>query len=204
MLEEKNGGIVAHRMIMFRCVDTRPLLDGTEKRITVEDAIRTGTIGGEITIVKKGDGYKVDSVSYYDNVTIENKTLASKKTEFIVSGDDSATGKTIKINMGEGVLPMQGLRVMFDGKEIPLADNLTDVLNPNDDGLQPEYVLVNVSSKSGGEFFFLISVPHFSVHEITIESVVKDPVFAGMAAFGAVMVVIAATWALFKRNQSTF
>ncbi|MEA2053918.1 MAG: hypothetical protein U9O96_02195 [Candidatus Thermoplasmatota archaeon] len=201
MLEEKSGGIVAHRTAMFRGVDTKPLSDGTEEMKTVEDAIKTGSLGGEITIIKEGGEYKVDSISYYDNVTIGNKTTpTSKKAEFTVSGDEHTAGKTIKVNIGKGVLSVQGLRVMFDGKEIPMAEDIADVLNPNDDGLQPEYVLVNVNSKSGGEFFLLISIPHFSVHDITIESIVKNPVFIGMAVCSAISILVVATWILFKRE----
>ncbi len=203
MLDEKEGNIIASREIMFRGTNLEPLSDGTKNLRTVEEAIRTGTLGGEITIVKEDGKYKVDSVSYYSNVTIENGTLTSKKAEFVVSGDDHTTGKTIKVNVGKGAISSKNLKVVFDGKEIPLADSLTDVLNPNDDGLQPEYVLVNITSGSGGEFFLLISIPHFSEHTIIVESIVKNPVFIGMAAVCAMTVVIAAAWGMFRRDKST-
>lgn len=93
--------------------------------------------------------------------------------------------------------------MIFDGNEIPMADNLSDVLNPDNDGLQPEYSVVYVKSKCGDEFFLLISIPHFSTHTITIESLVKNPIFTGMAAVGAMMVVIAAAWAMFRKDNST-
>lgn len=96
--------------IMFRGTDLRPLSDGTEKIKTVEEAIKKGTLGGEITIVKKNESYEVDSVSYYSNVTIKAGDLSSEKAEFTVSGDDHTTGKTIKVNIGKGAFSSKILR----------------------------------------------------------------------------------------------
>jgi len=202
MLDESNGDIIATGDVMFRGTDLRPLTDGMDKIKTVEDAIKAGTLGGEVTVVRKNNSYRVDSVSYHGNVTIKNGTLSTKKAEFIVSGDDHTTGKTIKVNIGGGALSSKDLKVMFDGKEIPMADNLADVLNPDDDGLQPEYSIVNVKSKCGDEFFLLISIPHFSTHTIVIESLAKNPIFIGMAAVSAMLIVVAATWAMFRRDKS--
>jgi len=202
-LYQSDGDIVATGNIMFRGTDLRPLSDGTEKIKTVEEAIKKGTLGGEITIVKKNESYEVDSVSYYSNVTIKAGDLSSEKAEFTVSGDDHTTGKTIKVNIGKGAFSPKNFKVIFDGNEIPMADNLSDVLNPDNDGLQPEYSVVYVKSKCGDEFFLLISIPHFSTHTITIESLVKNPIFTGMAAVGAMMVVIAAAWAMFRKDNST-
>jgi len=202
-LIESNGEIVAENDVMFRGTNTRPLSDGTDEIKTVEGAIKTGSLGGEITIVRKDGKYMVDSVSYYANVTIKNGTLSPEKAEFMVSGDDHTTGKTVKINVGKDAMSSKNLKVMFDGEEIPMADSLADVLDPNNDGLQPEYVKVNVTSGSGDEFFLLISIPHFSEHTITIESLAKNPVFVGMAAVSATAVVIAAAWGMFRKREST-
>ena len=206
-LDEKDGEITAYRDVMFRGVDMRPLSDGTEKfkkvEGTVEGAIKTGTLGGEITVVMKDGKYNVDSVSYYDNVTIKNGTLEPKRAEFVVSGDENTMGKTIKVNIGSGAISSDNLKVMFDGKEIPMASTLADVLDPNDDGLQPEYVKMNVTSASGGEFFLLISIPHFSEHTIVLESIARNPIFVGMAAVCAMAVVIAAAWGMFRKKEPT-
>jgi len=206
MLEERDGKIVAKKDVMFRGTDLRAIADKTEEMSNAEEAvmraIKAKTLGGEITIVRENNSYKVDSVAYYGNVTIKNVTVNDKKAEFFVSGDDHTAGKTIKVNIG-GAMSPEGLKVMFDGKEIPMADNLTDVLNPDNDGLQPEYSIVNVKSKCGNEFFLLISIPHFSEHKIAIESLVKNPIFMGMAAVSAMLVVVVAAWAMFRKDKST-
>ncbi|MGC9554998.1 MAG: hypothetical protein ACP5EK_06775, partial [Thermoplasmatota archaeon] len=145
-------------------------------------------------------GYRTDAISYFNNVTIRNGTLSPNRAEFAVNGDHHATGKTVKINMGKDVLSSRSLQVLFDGEPIPLADDLEDVLNPDDDGLQPEYVMVNVTAGDGGEFFLLVSIPHFSEHTITVESVLRNPVFLGLAAVGALTVVMVASWALFRKR----
>ena len=205
MLEEKDGKIVAKKNVMFRGTDLGPIADKTPEIYNAEEAvsraIKARTLGGEITIVRKNNSYKVDSVSYYGNVSIKNVTINGEKAEFFVSGDDHTAGKTIKVNIG-GAMSPKDLKVMFDGKEIPMADNLTDVLNPDNDGLQPEYSIVNVKSKCGDEFFLLISIPHFSEHKIVIESLVKNPIFMGMAAVSAMLVVVAAAWAMFRKDKS--
>ncbi|RLF61959.1 MAG: hypothetical protein DRN31_04765 [Thermoplasmata archaeon] len=205
MLEEKDGKIVAKKNVMFRGTDLGPIADKTPEICNAEEAvsraIKARTLGGEITIVRKNNSYKVDSVSYYGNVSIKNVTINGEKAEFFVSGDDHTAGKTIKVNIG-GAMSPKDLKVMFDGKEIPMADNLTDVLNPDNDGLQPEYSIVNVKSKCGDEFFLLISIPHFSEHKIVIESLVKNPIFMGMAAVSAMLVVVAAAWAMFRKDKS--
>jgi len=184
-LSENSDGIVAENDVMFRGMDTRPLSDRTDEIKTVEGAIKTGTLGGEITIVRKDGKYVTDSISYYANVTIKNGTLSPEKAEFTVSGDDHTTGKTVKINVGKDAMSSKNLKVTFDGEEIPMADSLADVLDPNNDGLQPEYVKVNVSE-----------------HTITLESLAKNPVFMGMAAVSATAVVIAAAWGMFRKRES--
>jgi len=201
-LSENSDGIVAENDVMFRGMDTRPLSDRTDEIKTVEGAIKTGTLGGEITIVRKDGKYVTDSISYYANVTIKNGTLSPEKAEFTVSGDDHTTGKTVKINVGKDAMSSKNLKVTFDGEEIPMADSLADVLDPNNDGLQPEYVKVNVTSGNGNEFFLLVSIPHFSEHTITLESLAKNPVFMGMAAVSATAVVIAAAWGMFRKRES--
>lgn len=200
--------VIAHRTAMFRGVETGPVDEEDEKSIrTVAGAIEAGHLASEITVVKNGDGYKTDAISYYDNVTVtavEDK-LSRRRAVFNVSGDSHATGKTIKINFGRNALSSisdleGGLDALFDGRDMQLADNLTDVLDPNDDGLQPEYLPVQVYAADGKEFFVLVSIPHFSDHQIVIQTVADNPVLLALAATGAVAVVMAAAWGMFRRD----
>ncbi|HDS59681.1 MAG TPA: hypothetical protein ENN54_05250 [Thermoplasmatales archaeon] len=194
-----DGTVIAQKVAMFRG-STASSSQERQKTETVERALEAGLLGAEITVVRADGGYRTDAISYFNNVTIRNGTLNPNRAEFTVSGDHYATGKTVKINMGKDVLSSRDLQVLFDGEPIPLADDLEDVLNPDDDGLQPEYVMVNVTAGDGGEFFLLVSIPHFSEHTITVESVLRNPVFLGLAAVGALTVVMVASWALFRKR----
>jgi hypothetical protein len=173
----------------------------TENILTVEDAILLGELGGEITIVKEEGTLEWISTTYANNVSIwmDNTTTTSTKTQLVVAGDERGAGKTIKINIGQNVLSPQDLEIRFDDTKIPLADNLTDVLNPNDDGLQPEYVMVEVSGGKDNEFFLLVSIPHFSEHFITLESLQDNPFMVGLSLVSAFTVLALATWVVIKR-----
>jgi len=196
-----DGEIVANGEAMFRGITLQSNEAYADKILTIEDALKCGSLGGEITVVKDGDKFEWISTSYYNNVTIEliNNTMTNKKAEFIVSGDEHTTGKTIKINLGKGAMSSKDLKVKFDEDEIPMADNISDVLNPNDDGLQPEYVIVNVRGGKGEEFFLLISIPHFSEHTITLQSISKNPLFSAIAIASAFAILAVASWVLFKK-----
>ena len=194
--------VVAHQTAMFRGVETGTIDD--EKRIqTVAGAIETGNLGGEITIVKNGQGYKTDAISYYANVTVTEHSLSENKAIFNVSGDSYATGKTVKINFGRDTLSstdMNELQLFFDGRQMQKASSLVDVLDPNDDGLQPEYLPVEVDAAGGKEFFILVSIPHFSDHQIIIQTLADNPLLLALAATGAVAIVMVAAWGMFRRD----
>jgi len=198
----QDDGLITQKSVIFRGMPLHASEDTqTENILTVEDAILSGELGGEITIVKKEDTLEWISTSYANNVSIrvDNETTTSTKTQLVVAGDEKGGGKTIKVNMGQNVLSPQDLEVRFDGQKIPLADDFTDVLNPNDDGLQPEYVMVEVSGGRNHEFFLLISVPHFSEHLITLESLQENPFMVGLSLVSAFTVIALATWVVIKR-----
>lgn len=201
--------VVAQRTAMFRGVKTGTV-DDEEAIRTVADAIEAGNLGGEITVVRNGeDEYKTDNISYYANVTVAaiEPEFSRDKAVFKVSGDCHAAGKTVKLNFGENTFSSidvdtleQNLQVFFDGRDVQLADGLSDVLDPNDDGLQPEYLPVQVHAAGGKEFFVLVSIPHFSDHRIVIKTVADNPLLLAMAATGAIAIVMVATWGMFRRD----
>jgi len=198
----QDDGLITQKSVIFRGMDLYPNGDiQTEKILTVEDAILYGELGGEITLVKKGGALEWISTTYANNVSlwVDSETTTSTKTQLVVAGDEQGAGKTIKVNIGQNVLSPQDLEVRFDGQKIPLADNLTDVLNPNDDGLQPEYVMVEISGGKDHEFFLLVSVPHFSEHFITLESLQENPFMVGLSLVSAFTVIALATWVVIKR-----
>jgi hypothetical protein len=84
-----------------------------------------------------------------------------------IVSSENREGRTVILNIDNRALPILDLRrveVEVDGEKVPLADSYEDVLNPNDDGGQAEYLIL-----VGGEGIqVLVSIPHFSARTITI------------------------------------
>ena len=162
---------------------------------SIENAFVNKTIGGEISIAGRNKN-ETDFISYFGNVTI-NATLP-KTNEIVlkVSGNEGEGGKVIKVNLAKNVCLSDKIIVRYDGKIINEANNLTDILNPNDDGSNPEYYKL-ASTKEG--VFLLISIPHFSQHEINIEFIVRNPIFQAIALLSGIAIVGLAALYLFKK-----
>lgn len=154
------------------------------------DGFMNKMIGGEVTIAGAKSN---DTISYFDNVTIK-PVVKNGKILLTVSGDENKGGKVIKVNLARNVCPSSNIVVRYDGKTIKQADSIEDVLNPNDDGSNPEYWVIE--DKNG--VFMLISIPHFSVHKIDISFIVNNPLFQALAIVAGLAVVVAATAYMFK------
>jgi len=133
----------------------------------IDEAILTGDVGGEIIV----DGMLQSSVLQYDELmTITPITLENGELSLMVSGDHSLSGKTIVISAADGLFDRNGdLLIKYDGVSIQLADDLADVLNPNDDGSLPEYLILI----GANGIQIMVSIPHFSDHFISIQSVAQ-------------------------------
>jgi hypothetical protein len=98
---------------------------------------------------------------------------------------ENREGRTVVLNIDNHILPVvnvQHVKVEVDGKEIPLADNYEDVLDPMNDGDQAEYLIL-----VGGEGIqVLVSLPHFSTRTITI----RGPTAAAPTAWAPLMVAV--------------
>ena len=163
-----------------------------EKRI--EDAFKNKTIGGEVTIAAY-DEEKVDCISYFGNVKITPATLEKGKIVLNIKGDEKSGGKIIKINLGKSVCISDDLTIKFDGIKVEKASSFEDILNPDDDGIQPEYYVL--SSEEGK--FILVTVPHFSEHQLSIEFLMEN-IFAKLAAIVmGLLVILFATFYMFKK-----
>ena len=81
-----------------------------------------------------------------------------------------------------------------------MAADLTDILDPDDDGGQPEYWVV----RDADGIQLMVSVPHWSVHAITVSSfgafVTQPSVLLGIGA-GVVGVGVAALLMLRPRKD---
>jgi len=157
------------------------------ENITILKAIEDGRVGGKINVWQKDNVTYDHEILIYDGVNITELDVTKGAVSFTVSGNESSTGKTIIINVNSSVLNSdKDIAVEYDGKTIKMADDINDVLNPNDDGSNPEYLI----SKGANGTQILVSIPHFSEHEIMIYSLAENVVEA-LGGITAVIIYIA-------------
>jgi len=165
--------------------------------ILIHEAITIGNVGSEINISEVESNIFQHNISLYNGVEIKNLDVRKDAISFIVSGNETGNGKTIVINIDGSVFgPSSQVLVKYDGESISMADDINDVLNPNDDGSNPEYLVVLGSN--GAQL--LVSVPHFSEHtiEFFVQQVAQYLVYA--VVFAVVLVVIAAV-VMFRKGK---
>lgn len=134
-------------------------------KMQIDDAIINGYVGCKI-VVNTSIGSSV--FIYSDGLIINATNITDNKISFKIRGDDDLSGKTIIIDVqGDHFYDFENLIIEYDGEEIRMADDLEDVLNPHDDGLHAEYWVIY---DANGQHI-LISIPHFSEHQITVYSV---------------------------------
>jgi len=157
-----------------------------ENQTLINDAIESGSVGGELTIRQSESSfYESDIMIYYD-MTIELVLIEQGKISIIVGSDDHTGGKTITLNTELDIFDLdKDIFIEYDGEAIKMADDIHDILNPDDDGLYPEYLII--MGANGMQILF--SVPHFSEHSITISSVAGS-VSEVVEAIGGITAVI--------------
>jgi hypothetical protein len=152
----------------------------------VEKGIGLGIIGAVISIVTPSNLLQ-NQVREYNGVEINQVEAFKNKITVIVTGNETGGGRTIAIAINKSMFDSEGnLQITYDGEQIVMADNITDVMNPNDDGLHAEY-LITIGADG---FECLISIPHFSVHTIIISAIVQIVgEFSGVIAIALFIVV---------------
>lgn len=186
-----NGNITAHGDIILISFSYIP--DENIKK-DIEHAFKNRIIGGELSVMGYEEN-KVDSISYYGDVYIEPVVVREGRISFNVSGNEEMGGRVIKVNIGGSACLSDDIVIKYDGNVVREASSFDDIMNPNDDGSNPEYYKI-MTEKEG--MLVLISIPHFSEHEISINFVVENPLFRAIAILFALAVVALATIYLFK------
>ena len=154
-------------------------------RMQIDNAIVNDEVGCRIVINENSRSYVH---IYNDNLTIKATNITDNKISVKISGDENTTGKTIEIQVyGELFYDSENLIIEYDGEEIRMADDLDDVLNPNNDGSHPEYWIVHDVNGT----HIIISIPHFSEHEITVYSAAIATLGSIVAAESDIMTMIA-------------
>jgi len=128
----------------------------------IDKAIINGTVGCEIVIE---DDLNSHFMIYSEGLTINATNITKNKISIIINGEEDITGKTIVVNVEDEVFNnSDNLTIEYDGEQIKMADDLEDVLNPDNDGSNPEYLII----KGANGTQIIVSIPHFSEHEISI------------------------------------
>ncbi len=162
-------------------------------------AIKIGNVGGEISIWHENNRYEHE-ILLYNNVTISELFIEKGRVSFKVSGDENSTGKTIAINVDLSTFnPNLGILVEYDGESVMMADDIDDILNPNNDGSHPEYLIVIGSN--GAQL--LVSIPHFSEHLITFLNLSPEEIaqFIEYAVIAAFVLIIIAAVVMFRKGK---
>lgn len=146
---------------------------------TLATAVLEGRLGAVLAIER------ARPTPVYQRATFEvSSEMRAGGIEVRVSSSERE-GRTVMINIDEQTRRSLGLweiRVLVDGEPIGRADDLTDVLDPNNDGGECEYLLL--VGANGVQV--LVSIPHFSVRTITIKSFEALPVPAPSVPFSYV------------------
>lgn len=154
-------------------------------RMQIDNATINGKVGCRIVINKNIGNYVH---IYNDGLTIKATNITDNKISVKISGNDDVTGKTIEINVhGDIFYDPNNLIIEYDGEGIRMADDLKDVLNPDDDGSHPEYWIIYDANGT----HILVSIPHFSEHEITVYSLAPVTSISSVKAASDILLIMA-------------
>ncbi len=124
-------------------------------------AIEEKKVGASV-IVESEFSPKVEIYSPEVDIAMD---VISEKVVVKVSSD-VPKGKTIVVSIDDETLAVSDITevlVLFDGQEIPLANNYEDALNPHDDDT-PEYLILFAAEG----IQILVSIPQFSTKTVTV------------------------------------
>ena len=145
--------------------DTLLLLSG-EHRDEIDEGIRERNVGAEISVTYRQDISDYEKfIVMYDSVNITPLSIKMGNISLIVDGNESSQGRTIVVNLEADFFDIsKGITIIYDNQLIQMADNISDILNPDDDGSNPEYLI----TYGADGIQILVSIPHFSQHTINI------------------------------------
>lgn len=179
----------------------RPQGDFDVHRGEISRAVARGDVGAEASFNKAGEDVEQDVVQY-GNVTLTTVKAERGNLTLLVDGQ-GFDGRVLVLNVDGRVIgasQREDLQVLFDNETIQQADTLQDVLDPDDDGLDAEYYVV--FDPAAQAFQMIVSVPHYSVHTLSVTTLIPLPapsVVIGLVA-GALLLVPSALL-LFRRSR---
>jgi hypothetical protein len=138
-----------------------------QERSHIEDAKTNQTIAAEIEI---GNG-NVDHKSIDNNIVVQTLNSSANSVNISVSATNQTGPKVILVNLNSTTIDVSSIRylhVLYDGKVITPADNVDQVIHATSSD-DPHYAILITTN--GAQV--LISIPHFSTHTITLDSLSK-------------------------------
>ncbi|GEM_PF-3697286 len=205
--EVRADGLSAQGRSVRGSDDVLVFLDETQggfdlHRSALTDAIGDGHVGAEATFNHNGANVSQDLVSY-GNVTMTTLKAQHGNLTLLVEGHGTE-GRVLVLNVDNGVLGAQkkeDLNVLLDNVTVRPADSLPDVLDPDNDGLAPEYYVVY--DPGADAFQMIVSVPHYSVHTLSVVTAIQEipPSVVAGAVLG-VVVLVPSAFVLFRRPKA--
>ena len=164
-------------------------------------AIGRGHVGAEATINLRDDDSVQDDVVSYGNVTMQ--TLKAERGNITVLIDGHGfEGRVIVLNVDGRVLGAESadkLNILIDNESVRPATDLTDILDPDDDGFHPEYYVVyDVQAQA---FQLIVTLPHYSVHILSVTTAfVLPPPSVVIGIVAGVALLVPTALLLFRRK----
>jgi hypothetical protein len=174
-----------------------------QHRDDISNAIGKGHVGVEATLGKRqGTGDLVEEVVSYGNVTMTTLKAEKGNLTLAVEGH-GAEGRVLVLNVDGRILGAarsDDLTILMDNVSMAPASSLADVLDPDNDGFMPEYYVV--FDPTTESFQLLVSVPHYSVHILSVTTPIALPapsVVVGILA--GVALLVPGAYVLFRRKE---
>ncbi|MEA3201982.1 MAG: hypothetical protein QOE90_3410 [Thermoplasmata archaeon] len=173
-----------------------------QHRGDITDAIGEGHVGAEATFNKTGDDLRQDVVSY-GNVTMT--TMRAERGNLTIQIQGNGTeGRVLVFNVESNVIGAQraeDLAVKLDNQTLTRADDLSDALNPDNDGFQPEYYVV--FDPQAHAFQMIVTVPHYSVHTLSVATAIEEiPPSVLVGAVLGIVILVPSAFVLFRRPKA--
>lgn len=182
-------GITVSGLILTATDDATFMLDARKgafdvHRSEISNAVAKRHVGAEVTLGRPDNatGEIPEDVVEFGNVTV--RTIAKQGNVTLVLDGHGFDGRVIVVNVDPQVFGQRNredFQFWFDNASIGEASSLVDALDPDNDGLAPEYYFV----QSDDGFQVILTVPHYSVHTFTIAGLaieVTPSIVAGLMA----------------------
>jgi hypothetical protein len=198
--KEQNGSWSGPKELQF-LVD-QPVAPSDPLRSAIVQAAANHAVGAEISVSAQSDRADVQTYGNVSAQILARPTNGSHRLSIGVVGF-GGDGRVIVIDLDQQSFPganASRLQVLLDNLAVPQATDLSALLAGSTNGTTNGAYRV-LYDPGSGDFQLVLALPHYSAHEIDIQSLVEEAppeVWAGALAAGVVIVACGA--ALFVRR----